>query len=84
MRTVIEEIADDEMLRSYKGEIYNMRGIHGASVGTGELQLAGKYQENADYFSVRYPKTASIYYSLSRIYRLEAQEEREAAENGWE
>ena len=84
VRTVIEEIADDEMLRSYKGEIYNMRGIHGASAGTGELQLARKYQENADCFSVRYPKTASIYYSLSRIYRLEAQEEREAAENGWE
>ena len=43
-----------------------------------------KNKENADYFSVRYPKTASVYYSLSRIYRSEAQEEREAAENGWE
>ena len=83
VRNVIEDTANEEMLRSYKWKIYNMRGVYNASAGTGEQRLARKYQENADYLSTRFPKTASIYYELSRTYQAEAKEEREEAENGW-
>lgn len=83
VRNVIEDIADEEMIRNYEMERFNQRGVYSATAGAEEQQIASRYQENADFLSARFPKTASIYYELSHRYQAEAKEEREEAENGW-
>ena len=71
------------MLSSYKTTIYNMRGIYSPTAGIGEMEIAERYRESAEYLKVKYPKTAQIYYDLFHQYKHEADRERRDAENGW-
>jgi len=41
------------------------------------------YKETADYFQLKYPKTATIFYGLYRSYKSMSEQERADAENGW-
>jgi hypothetical protein len=83
VRLMIENYADDSMIDEYRISVFNERGIHSPSAGKSELQIAEKFKENADFLSIKYPKTAEIYYGLYRQYKSEADRERERAENGW-
>ncbi len=84
VRKVIERYGNNErMLSSYKTTIYNMRGIYSPTAGIGEMEIAERYRESAEYLKVKYPKTAQIYYDLFHQYKHEADRERRDAENGW-
>ena len=82
VREIIEKYVDESMVSSYKVSMYNRRGIFSPSAGREERAIAEKYKNTADYFKIRYPKTAEIFYAMYREYIAEAEEERNRAENG--
>ena len=82
VREIIEKYVDESMSSSYKVSMYNRRGIFSPSAGREERAIAEKYKNTADYFKIRYPKTAEIFYAMYREYIAEAKEERNRAENG--
>lgn len=82
IRSFIEDNAERDLITSFQNEIFNSRGVFTSSAGKEELRMATKYKENADYLTVKYPRTASIYYGLYEQYRVESQKERENAETG--
>ncbi|MFR1760867.1 hypothetical protein [Frisingicoccus sp.] len=81
VRFIIERDADDNMVSEYTVSIFNKRGIHTPDAGRSEHQIAERFRANADYLSIKYPKTANIYYSLSQQYEWHSRREREHAEN---
>lgn len=83
VREMIEIYADDSLISEYQVSIFNERGMHSPSAGKEELRIAEKFKENAEYLSVKYPRTAEIYYGLYRSYKEDSDSERERAENGW-
>ena len=83
VRKMIEIYADDGLISEYQVSTFNERGMHGFSAGKEELQIAEKFKDNADYLSMKYPRTAEIYYGLYHNYKADAVSERERAENGW-
>lgn len=83
VRNMIEEYGDERLLSEYQTEVFNQRGIFSPSAGREERTIAERYKENADYLSVKFPKTAKIYYRLYNRYIYEADQERKGAENGW-
>ena len=82
VRDMLEEYADETMIDEYVNAIYYGRGIYTPTEGREEKNMAGRYKENADYLSTRYPKAAEIYYKLYDVYCDEAKWQRERAENG--
>lgn len=83
VRNVIEQYADDDMKSEYRVGLYNKRGVFSPSAGRDERVLAQGYKDNADYLSLKYPVTASVFYELYRIYMADAESERGRAENGY-
>lgn len=83
VREMIEIYADDSLISEYQVSVFNARGMHSPSAGKEELRIAEKFKENAEYLSVKYPRTAEIYYGLYRSYKEDSDSERERAENGW-
>jgi len=83
VRKVIEVSNDQRMLFDYRIAVENNRGAYWGTEGRGELALSEQYKQNADYLSIEYPKTASIYYGLADSYRKQAIEERRQAENAF-
>lgn len=81
VRDIIEKYYSTEMKNSFTTAEYNKRGTHLVDAGRSELLLSDKYQKNAEALLSKYPYTAEIYFSLSRIYRADAARERELAEN---
>ena len=82
VRTAIENYADDSMISEYKVALFNQRGVFSPSAGREEKAIAERYKNAADFFKLRYPKTAEIFYGMYRRYMAEAEEERSRAENG--
>ena len=82
IRKFIENNAESDLITSFQTEIFNSRGVYTSSAGKEELRIANKYKENADHLTVKYPRTASIYYGLYEQYIVESQKERENAETG--
>lgn len=82
VREFIEENSNQNMINSYQVEIYNRRGVFTPSAGKEEKMIAQRFKDNADGLTIKYPKTASIYYDLFKQYTSESQRERENAENG--
>ncbi len=82
VRVLIEDYFDDRMLRSYESAVYNRRGVYSPSAGKEELRIAEAFRTNAEYLTLKYPKTAKIFYSLYYRYKRESERERTDAENG--
>lgn len=82
VREMIEIYADDSLISEYQVSVFNGRGMHSPSAGKEELRMAEKFKENAEYLSVKYPRTAEIYYGLYHSYKEDSDSERERAENG--
>ena len=82
VREAIEKYSDDSMVTEYRLTIFNQRGVFTPSEGRAEKVIAEKYKTTADYYKIKYPKTAEIYYGLYRQYIAESEEERNRAENG--
>ena len=80
---MIEIYGEDRLISEYQVSVFNERSIHSPSAGKAELRIAEKFKENAEYLSVKYPRTAEIYYGLYYSYKEDADFERERAENGW-
>lgn len=83
VRNMIEIYGEDRLISEYQVSVFNERSIHSPSAGKAELRIAEKFKENAEYLSVKYPRTAEIYYGLYHSYKEDADFERERAENGW-
>lgn len=82
VRTAIENYSDDSMISEYKVALFNQRGVFSPSAGREEKAIAERYKTAADFFKLRYPKTAEVFYGMYRRYMAEAEEERSRAENG--
>lgn len=82
VREIIEKYADEDMIEEYKASLFNRRGLFSPSAGREEKGIAEKYKHTADYFKIRYPKTAEVFYGMYRKYMYHAEEERSRAENG--
>ena len=61
----------------------NKRGVHTVDAGKSELILHHRYKKNAEGLQEQYPRTAEIYFTLSDIYKREADFERKRAEDEW-
>lgn len=83
VRTMIEKYGDEKLQTNYEICIFNRRGVFSPSAGKQEEFLARTFKENADHLCSLYPKTAQIFYNISDKYRLESEQERKDAENGW-
>ncbi len=81
VRKLIEEIYNDKLKNAYVIEIQNSRGMHLFSQGKSERELSLKYKNNADDIRLKFPRSATIYDALAENYRIEADRERECAEN---
>lgn len=82
VRTAIENYSDDSMISEYKVALFNQRGVFSPSAGREEKAIAERYKDTADFFKLKYPKTAEVFYGMYRHYMAEAEEERSRAENG--
>lgn len=80
VRKLIDEIGHDDLLQSFQIERLNMRGTYVLSAGKDEKKLAEKFQRNAEELSLKYPRTALIYFSLAKHYRSIAIDQRAEAE----
>lgn len=83
VRRIIEELDDDDLVRSYVIAEYNKRGVYSPDAGKTEKEMALKYKEIQKALEINYPKTAEIYYKLYSNYIHESEAERRNAEDEW-
>lgn len=83
VRNIIEEIYSDTLKSSYIIAENNKRGVYVSDAGKTELEMSKHYKENANKIRVNYPRTATIYDSLSKAYNHESMAERRRAEDDW-
>ncbi|WP_033163456.1 hypothetical protein [Sharpea azabuensis] len=83
VRRIIEEYYSESLKNSYVIAEQNKRGVHTVDAGKSELLLHDRYQKNAEGLQEQYPRTAEIYFTLSDIYKREADFERKRAEDEW-
>ena len=83
VRKIIEEYHSDSLKTSYVVAEENKRGVHTVDAGKSELILHHRYKKNAEGLQEQYPRTAEIYFTLSDIYKREADFERKRAEDEW-
>lgn len=83
VRKIIEEYYSDSLKTSYVVAEENKRGVHTVDAGKSELILHHRYQKNAEGLQEQHPRTAEIYFTLSDIYKREADLERKRAEDEW-
>ena len=83
IRKFIEEYHSDSLKTSYVVAEENKRGVHTVDAGKSELILHHRYKKNAEGLQEQYPRTAEIYFTLSDIYKREADFERKRAEDEW-
>ena len=69
----------DQRRRSYK----YARGIFSPSAGRAEKDIAEGYKDNAEFLSIKYPKTADVFFKMSQRYVYDSDLERRRAENGY-
>ena len=63
--------------------MFNKRGIFSPSAGRAEKDIAEDYKDNADFLSIKYPKTADVFFKMSQRYVYDSDLERRRAENGY-
>ena len=80
---IIEEYGDESLLSEYRCELFNKRGIFSPSAGRAEKDIAEDYKDNADFLSIKYPKTADVFFKMSQRYIYDSDLERRRAENGY-
>ena len=80
---IIEEYADDSVLREYRCELFNKRGVFSPTAGKEEKDIAEGYKENAEFLCIKYPKTADVFFKMSQSYEYDSELERRRAENGY-
>lgn len=80
---IIEEYGNESLLREYRCELFNKRGVFSPSAGKVEKDIAEGYKENAEYLSIKYPKTADVFFKMSQRYVYDSDIERRRAENGY-
>lgn len=80
---IIEEYGDESLLSEYRCELSNKRGIFSPSAGRAEKDIAEDYKDNADFLSIKYPKTADVFFKMSQRYVYDSDLERRRAENGY-
>lgn len=80
---IIEEYGDESLLSEYRCELFNKRGIFSPSAGRAEKDIAEGYKDNADFLSIKYPKTADVFFKMSQRYVYDSDLERRRAENGY-
>ena len=80
---IIEEYGDESLLSEYRCELFNKRGIFSPSAGRAEKDIAEDYKDNADFLSIKYPKTADVFFKMSQRYVYDSDLERRRAENGY-
>jgi hypothetical protein len=83
VRMIIEEYYSDALKNSYVIAERNKRGAHVVDAGESELILCDRYQKNVQGLQEQYPRSAEIYFTLSDIYKSEAEFERKRAEDEW-
>lgn len=83
VRKIIEEYYSDSLKTSYVVAEEEKRGVHIVDSGKSELILHQRYKKNAEGLQEEYPRTAEIYFTLSDIYKREADFERKRAEDEW-
>ena len=80
---IIEEYGDESLLSEYRCELFNKRGIFSPSAGRAEKDIAEGYKDNAEFLSIKYPKTADVFFKMSQRYVYDSDLERRRAENGY-
>jgi hypothetical protein len=83
VRRLIEEIYDDSLKNAYVTAEINKRGVYTPDAGKSEMEMALRYQENADRIRGESYHTAMIYETLSENYMADAALERKHAEDEW-
>ena len=53
------------------------------SAGKAEKDIAEGYKDNAEFLSIKYPKTADVFFKMSQRYVYDSDLERRRAENGY-
>jgi len=74
---------NESLLSEYRCELFNKRGIFSPSAGRAEKDIAEDYKDNADFLSIKYPKTADVFFKMSQRYIYDSDLERRRAENGY-
>ena len=67
----------------YPCEAVNKREIFSPSAGRAEKDIAEGYKDNAEFLSIKYPKTADVFFKMSQSYVYDSDLERRRAENGY-
>ena len=80
---IIEEYGDESLLSEYRCELFNKRGMFSPSAGKAEKDIAEGYKDNAEFLSIKYPKTADVFFKMSQRYVYDSDLERRRAENGY-
>lgn len=80
---IIEEYGDESLLSEYRCELFNKREIFSPSAGRAEKDIAEGYKDNAEFLSIKYPKTADVFFKMSQSYVYDSDLERRRAENGY-
>ena len=80
---IIEEYGDESLLSEYRCELFNKRGIFSPSSGRAEKDIAEGYKDNAEFLSIKYPKTSDVFFKMSQRYVYDSDLERRRAENGY-
>ena len=53
------------------------------TAGKAEKDIAEAYKEDAEFLSIKYPKTANVFFKMSQIYLYDSDMERRRAENSY-
>ena len=80
---IIEEYGDESLLSEYSCELFNKRDMFSPTAGKAEKDIAEAYRENAEFLSIKYPKTANVFFKMSQIYLYDSDMERRRAENSY-
>ena len=80
IRDKIEDIGNEELIKSFAFAVIYGRGVHNVTGGKDEYKLGEKYAEISRKLSVGYPKTAKIFSIISKSFFNESEHERKIAE----
>lgn len=80
IRNKIEELGNEELIKSFALAIINRRGVYMVTGGKDEFKLGQKYAEISQKLAIRYPKTARIFKIISNNYFNESERDRKIAE----
>jgi alpha/beta superfamily hydrolase len=76
VRSVIEQLASDEVERGVVIERFNMRGVYGKAIGEGGVQERVLARQSLDWAEAMpgYPRTAALLMHISESWLREAEQ----------